>query len=114
MTAAAPSHRTTLDFPAINRAALAALPALPALPALLSRWLPDGRRQGNEFVARNPRRADREPGSFKVNLRTGQWSDFATPDRGGDVISLAAYLHGLRQGEAAEKLAIALGLGGGS
>ena len=106
MTAAVPAGRALLDFPAINRAALA------ALPALLSRWLPDGRRQGNEFVARNPRRADHSPGSFKVNVATGRWSDFATGDSGGDVISLAAYLHSLRQGEAAQKLAVMLGIGG--
>ena len=43
----------------------------------------------------NPTRADRRPGSFSVNTRTGRWADFATGDRGGDVVSLAAYLHGL-------------------
>src|SRR5215203_2320581 len=82
-------HR--LDFQHINAA------ALPVLPALLARWLPDGRKQGAEWIARNPTRTDRRPGSFSVNLRTGRWADFATGERGGDVISLAAYLHGLRQ-----------------
>ena len=43
-------------------------------------------------------RSDRRPGSFSVNTRTGRWADFATGDRGGDVVSLAAYLHGLRPG----------------
>ena len=94
----------SLDFSAINRAALS------ALPAILVRWLPGGRIQGHEYVARNPRRGDRSPGSFKVNLRTGRWSDFATREAGGDVVSLAAYLQGLRQGEAARKLAAMLGL----
>lgn len=94
----------TLDFAAINRAALA------VLPALLARWLPDGRAEGYEFVARNPRRADRNAGSFKANLRTGRWADFATGDRGGDPVSLAAYLFGLRQAEAARRLADMLGL----
>ena len=56
-----------LDFGAINAAALA------ALPALLSRWLPDGHVRGVEYVARNPTRADRRPGSFKINIRTGRW-----------------------------------------
>lgn len=60
---------------------------------LVARWLPDGHRVGNEWVARNPRRDDRKLGSFSVNLRTGAWGDFATGDRGSDVISLAAYLH---------------------
>ena len=45
-----------------------------------------------------------------MNTRTGRWADFATGDRGGDVVSLAAYLHGLRQAEAARKLADMLGL----
>lgn len=79
------------------------------LPALLARWLPDGRQIGGEWIARNPRRADRSPGSFKVNLRTGRWADFATGDKGGDVISLAAYLAGIGQAEAARELARALG-----
>lgn len=89
----------TIDFDAVNRAATT------ALPALLRRWLPDGRVEGREYVARNPRRDDRRPGSFKINLDTGRWADFAIGDKGGDVISLAAYLAGLRQVEAARHLA---------
>jgi hypothetical protein len=92
------------SFEAVNRAALA------QLPALLDRWLPNGRRCGPEFVARNPTRHDRRPGSFKVNICTGKWADFATGDRGGDPVSLAAYLHGLTQGEAARRLADMLGV----
>lgn len=88
-----------IDFGAINAA------ALPALPMLLRRWLPDGRQVGREFVARNPRRADKRAGSFKVNTRTGRWADFATGDAGGDVVSLAAYLSGAGQAEAARSLA---------
>ena len=38
-----------------------------------------------------PRRADHRKGSFKINLTTGRWSDFATGDAGGDLVSLAAY-----------------------
>ncbi|WP_315974918.1 MULTISPECIES: hypothetical protein [Microvirga] len=75
--------------------------AKPQLQTLLSRWLPDGHLVGSEWVARNPRRNDRRLGSFKVNVNTGQWADFATGDRGGDSISLYAYLHGVSQGEAA-------------
>ena len=88
-----------IDFAAVNGAALR------ELPALLGRWLPDGRTNGREFEARNPRRGDRHPGSFRVNLRTGRWSDFATGDKGGDPVSLAAYLFNLSQAEAARRLA---------
>lgn len=76
---------------------------------LLLRWLPDGKREGQEWVARNPNRADRTPGSFKVNIRTGRWADFATGNAGGDVISLAAYLQGIGQLEAARNLQQCLG-----
>ena len=92
------------DFAQINAAALS------ALPRLLDRWLPGGRQQGVEYIARNPTRPDRRPGSFSVNTRNGRWADFATGERGGDVVSLAAYLHGLGQAEAARKLAAMLGL----
>jgi hypothetical protein len=81
------------------------------LPVILARWLPDGKQVGREWVARNPRRDDRHPGSFSVNIRTGKWSDFATGDRGGDVISLAAYLFGQSQVEAAHGLMRMLGVG---
>ncbi len=88
-----------LDFAEINRAGLT------SLLALLRRWLPDGRLIGREYTARNPRRADRRPGSFCVNVATGKWADFATGDKGGDVVSLAAYLSGAGQADAARALA---------
>ena len=94
---------------AINYQAIAAA-ALPHLPALCRRWLPEGRREGAEWSSRNPRRADHKRGSFKINLRTGRWADFATGDRGGDAISLTAFLHRLSQREAALELSRMLGL----
>jgi hypothetical protein len=99
------TRRATIDFDRVNAAALA------VLPALLRRWLPDGMQRGTEFLARNPRRHDRHAGSFSVNVRTGKWADFACSDaRGGDPVSLAAYLFGLSQAEAARRLADALGI----
>jgi hypothetical protein len=92
------------DFAAVNAAALR------RLPEILERWLPDGRRHGQEWMARNPTRPDRRPGSFLINLNTGRWADFATGDRGGDLISLAAYLFALSQSEAARRLAKMLGV----
>ncbi len=93
-----------LDFDGINRAALA------RLPALLRRWLPDGRVMGHEYTARNPTRADRRAGSFRINVTSGRWADFATGDKGGDVVSLAAYLAGTGQADAAPALADMLGV----
>jgi hypothetical protein len=94
-----------LNFDTVNQAALA------VLPSLLARWLPGGRVEGGrEYCVRNPLRSDRQAGSFKINLRTGHWSDFATGDRGRDVVSLAAYLSGQRQTDAARALADMLGV----
>lgn len=95
-----------LGFKSISSAA-----RLKILP-ILRRLLPDGKVQGNEFIARNPTRSDKHPGSFKINLRTGRWSDFATGDSGGDVISLVAYLEGMTQAKAARLVAGLLGIGG--
>ena len=94
-----------IDFCLVNRVALV------ALLGLLERWLPGGRTEGAEYVVLNPRRSDQHLGSFRVNLRTGRWADFAvTGVRGGDPVSLAAYLAGIGQLEAAERLAEMLGL----
>ena len=38
---------------------------------VLQRLLPDGVFEGCEYVARNPKRADRHLGSFRINLDTG-------------------------------------------
>ena len=97
-----------VDFKLVSKAALR------ELRPLLARWLPEGKFKGQEFVARNPRRTDHGLGSFKVNVRTGRWADFATGDCGGDPVSLAAFLFGLSQVEAARKLALMLGLPGGA
>jgi len=99
-------HFFVIDFVAIKQAALRR-----ALP-LLKEWLPNGHLEGDEYVACNPTRADNNPGSFKVNLKTGAWSDFATNDKGGDLISLFAYLRNMSQGNAARELAGRLGLNG--
>ena len=84
--------------------------ALSALPTILSRWLPDGKKQGNEWVALNPTRTDKSKGSFKVNMQTGKWADFATGDKGSDIISLASYLTQTTQTEALLNLAKMLGV----
>jgi hypothetical protein len=78
--------------------------------SVVTRWLPRGKRQGMEWCALNPRRNDRHIGSFRINLRTGAWADFAIEERGGDLIALAAYLYSLSQAEAALKIAQMLGV----
>ena len=98
---------STIDFGLIARE------AIPALRPLLNRLLPGGSIVGREYVALNPCRADRHSGSFKVCVtggRAGAWADFATGDKGGDVISLVAYLENIRQVEAARLVARMLGI----
>jgi hypothetical protein len=96
-------HRS-IDFDQINAE------ARHCLEAVCRRLLPGGRRDGREYVALNPRRGDRHLGSFRINLKTGAWSDFATGDKGGDPIALVAFLEDCRQGEAALRLARMLSL----
>ena len=93
-----------LDFDRINRVAIA------ALPTVLGRLLPGGKTLGREYQALNPRRSDRNIGSFKISCVNGKWQDFATGDKGGDPVSLVAYLEGVSQGEAARLLARMLGV----
>ncbi len=92
------------DFKRINAAALS------SIERILSNWLPDGKRHGHEYQAINPTRPDSKLGSFSINLNTGAWADFASDDRGGDLVALVAYLEGVKQGEAAKRLADFLGM----
>jgi hypothetical protein len=84
--------------------------ALERADTVVPRWLPGGRRDGAEWIARNPTRDDRRPGSFKVNLKTGKWADFARGDCGGNLIALASYLFELPYWRAALKVADMLGV----
>jgi hypothetical protein len=68
-----------------------------------------GKREGHEWVALNPTRSDTKSGSFKINLKTGKWGDFATGDRGGDLIALWAYIKDIGQYEAMKQLKTLLG-----
>ena len=56
-------------------------------------WLPHGKMEGDEWVCLNPTRNDNKEGSFKVNLITGKWNDWADHQAGTDVVSLYAYLN---------------------
>lgn len=86
--------------------------ALRAADTLLPEWLPEGTRQGREWVARNSVRGDRRAGSFGVSLDSGRWNDFADASaHGGDLVSLLAYLQGCGQLEAAQAIDHRLALG---
>ena len=71
--------------------------------------LPNGIKQGREYVAFNPTRVDRNLGSFRININTQKWADFATEDRGGDLISLWAYVRNINNLEAATQILKLLG-----
>src|SRR5215469_17974698 len=97
-------HNRALDFKGLAAAALA------SAKSLLHEWLPGGRFEGREYVALNPTRNDRALGSFKIHWQTGEWADFADPNaKGGDLISLFAYINSLDQGPAARQIAERLG-----
>lgn len=96
-----------MKFAEINSAALA------DIDKVLSRWLPGGKRKGHEYICRNPRRSDRNPGSFSLNMESGAWADFATGDKGRDIISLIAYLDDVKQSEAARRISELLQVGRG-
>lgn len=93
-----PRHPT---FAEVKRA------ALQAIERVLARWLPGGKRiDGNkEYTAPNPTRTDKHAGSLKVNLAKGTWADFATGDKGGDLIDLVQYLEDCSHVDACNKLA---------
>ena len=76
---------------------------------ILNNWLPDGKRQGSDWVALNPNRQDKNTGSFRVDINTGKWVDKAIGESGGDYVSLVAYLDGTNQGKAADELVRFLG-----
>ena len=65
-------------------------------------WLPGGKVKGGSYRIGG---IDGSIGSsMSINLRTGQWYDHATEDKGGDLISLYAATNNLTQGEAASEL----------
>ncbi|MFN9585628.1 MAG: hypothetical protein ACK561_10625, partial [Pseudomonadaceae bacterium] len=99
-------HKKYPTFAEVKRA------ALQAIDRVLSHWLPGGKRVdgGKEYTAPNPTRADKRAGSLKVSLAKGTWSDFATGDKGGDLIDLVRYLDGGSEVDACNKLADFLGV----
>jgi putative DNA primase/helicase len=73
--------------------------------AILDRWLPGGKRQGKEYVVRNPNRDDAHAGSLSVEIASGKGGDFATGETFGDYVGLVAFADKCGMSEAAEALA---------
>lgn len=71
--------------------------------SLVSAWLPGGVKRGHEYVCASLFGGTGT--SCSVNLSTGQWADFGTDQKGGDLISLYAEIHGLSMGKAAVQVA---------
>ena len=94
------------DF--IGKVAAAALADFDGAMGFLG--LSGGKNQAREYLPINPTRNDHKPGSLSINRDSCAWSEFATDDRGGDLVALAAYVLGCRQIEAAERLADYLGI----
>lgn len=65
-------------------------------------WIPGGKLSGREFQAGDLRGGDGK--SLSINLDTGKWADFATGEKGGDLVSLYAAINGLDQGKAKEAI----------
>jgi len=77
------------------------------LLTILETIAPEGELKGDEYLMLNPHRLDGDLNSFKFNLDSGRWADFASDDgdaKGGDIISLVAYLKRMSQAQAAEEI----------
>ena len=81
---------------------------LAMVDTLVPNWLPGGAKRGPEWVCSGL--SGGNGSSCAVNLVTGQWGDFSTDEKGGDLISLYAAIHGLDQGKAAVQVARDYGL----
>jgi len=72
--------------------------------------LAGGKDSGREYLPLNPKRDDHKPGSLSIHRDKGAWMEGATGDKGGDLVSLAAYLWDCSNGDAAERLGKQLGV----
>ena len=92
------NHKDKIDFQKVKDAARG------YEEILIQRILPRAIKQGHEYVALNPTRHDRNLGSFCINAHTFKWADFSTGDKGGDIISLWAYVRQVSQYRAAKEI----------
>jgi putative DNA primase/helicase len=71
--------------------------------SIITSTLPGGKMEGHDYVVKSPLRYDKNPGSFRINMKDGYYRDFAT-NEGGDILELFAKINGLTMAEAASKL----------
>jgi predicted P-loop ATPase len=94
------------DFSTVGRA------ALNSIQSLLEEWFPDGVVEGgNEFCIGS--RSGEAGQSLRIRLhgeKAGVWSDFSDGAAGGDLISLYAFIHDLKPGQACAALAEKFGI----
>lgn len=101
------TNRTPGALPPINFSALADA-LLARADQLVPDWLQGGAKRGHEWVCGSL--AGGKGSSCSVNLTNGRWSDFASDEKGGDLVSLYAAIHQLDQGAAAVQVAREEGL----
>lgn len=75
---------------------------------LVPAWLPGGLQRGHEYACGSL--SGGSGSSCSVNLTTGRWADFAADEKGNDLVSLYAAIHGLTMGKAAVQVAREEGL----
>ena len=71
---------------------------------ILKRLVGNGKIEGGDYVALNPKRNDSKLGSFRIDIQTGRFHDFATGDRGGSILDLAMFVYNCDLLTAAQKL----------
>ena len=70
----------------------------------LKKLVGNGKIEGGDYVALNPRRSDKKSGSFRIDIASGKFHDFATGDSGSSIIDLTAFVYDCDLLTAAQKL----------
>lgn len=89
-------NMSDIDYAALNARLLG------NVENLLNEWYPEGRKLGVEYKVAGL--SGGKGMSLSINCKTGVWADFATGDKGGDLISLYAAMQGISQSKAAKEL----------
>ena len=71
---------------------------------ILKKLVGNGKIEGGDYVVLNPRRSDKKAGSFRIDISSGKFYDFATRDRGGSILDLAMFVYNCDLLTAAQKL----------